>query len=252
MSRFAVILPAAGRSSRFGGMEKKPFVSLDGRPVWQRSAEAFWSRTDVSRVYLVIAPEDRADFLARFRHLFALKDNVELVDGGAERFESVANALPKIPSDVPLVAVHDAVRPLVTAALVDAVVRAAEEHGAAMLAVPVADTLKQVDPATNRITGTVPRANVWQAQTPQVFRRDWLVEAYAKRTSFTSPITDDAQLIEAIGHSVVVVPGAPTNFKITTKADLELADAILKARGNKSGSAPEGPKWGAFDDDAKW
>ena len=252
MSRFAVIIPAAGRSSRFGGIEKKPFVSLDGRPVWQRAAEPFWSRVEVSRVYLVLAPEDRDDFRRRFQGLIAFVEKVQVVDGGAERFESVANALAKVPEDVPLVAVHDAVRPLVTGALISEVVRAAEEHGAAMLAVPVADTLKQVDPATNRITGTVPRENVWQAQTPQVFRRDLLVEAYAKRASLTAPITDDAQLIEAIGHSVVVVPGAPTNFKITTKDDLDLADAILKARNAKTGSAPAAPKWGAFDDEAKW
>lgn len=252
MSRFAVIIPAAGRSSRFGGMEKKPFVSLDGRPVWQRAAEPFWSRDDVERVYVVISPDDRADFLRRFQGLIAFVEKIKLVDGGAERFESVANALALVPPDVPLVAVHDAVRPLVTSALITEVVRAAEEHGAAMPATPVADTLKQVDPNTNRITGTVPRAGVWQAQTPQVFRRDWLVEAYARRASLTSPITDDAQLIEAIGHSVVVVPGVPTNFKITTKDDLELADAILKARSAKTSSAPSTPKWGAFDDDAKW
>ena len=85
-----------------------------------------------------------------------------------------------------------------------------------------------------------------------MFRRDWLVEAYAKRGSLTSPITDDAQLIETIGHSVVVVPGAQTNFKITTKEDLDLADAILKARHAKTKGEPAAPKWGAFDDEAKW
>jgi 2-C-methyl-D-erythritol 4-phosphate cytidylyltransferase len=121
-----------------------------------------------------------------------------------------------------------------------------------MPAVPVADTLKQVDPATNRITGTVPRAGVWQAQTPQVFRRDWLVEAYAKRAELAAPVTDDAQLLEALGRQVMVVPGSPTNFKITTRADLELAEAILKARGTKPGGGATGPNWGAFDDEAKW
>jgi 2-C-methyl-D-erythritol 4-phosphate cytidylyltransferase len=252
MSRFSVIIPAAGKSSRFGGLEKKPFVSLDGRPVWQRAAEPFWAREDVERVYVVIATEDRDDFRRRFQGLIAFVEKVKIVDGGAERFESVANALALVPDDVPHVAVHDAVRPLVTGALIDSVLRAAEEHGAAMPAVPVADTLKQVDPATNRITGTVPRANVWQAQTPQIFRRDWLVEAYAKRAALASPITDDAQLIEAIGHSVVVVPGSPINFKITTKDDLELADAVLKARTAKMGREPVVPKWGAFDDEAKW
>ncbi|MFM8274077.1 MAG: 2-C-methyl-D-erythritol 4-phosphate cytidylyltransferase [Gemmata sp.] len=254
MPQFAVIIPAAGKSSRFGGMEKKPFVSLDGRPVWQRTAEQFWSRPDVSKVYLVIAPEDRDDFRRRFGALvgFVHSERIEVVDGGAERFESVANALARVPEKVPLVAVHDAVRPLVTPSLIDAVVQGAGEHGAAMLAVPVADTLKQVEPATNRITGTVPRAGVWQAQTPQVFRRDWLVEAYSKRSSLTVPITDDAQLIEALGHAVVVVPGSPVNFKITTKDDLALAEAVLKARTAKVTPPPSEPKWGAFDDDAKW
>lgn len=251
MSRFAVILPAAGQSSRFGGERKKPFVALDGRPVWLRAAEAFWNRPDVSRVYVVISPGDRDDFRQLFGAHLAFA-NAELVDGGAERFESVANALARVPSEVEFVAVHDAVRPLVTQSLVDAVFRAAQEHGAAMPAVPVADTLKQVDAQTQHITGTVPRAGLWQAQTPQVFRRDWLCAAYANRGSLAAAITDDAQLIEAVGHSVLVVPGAPTNFKITTKDDLELADAVLKARVAKLGRTE--PKMGAspFDDEAKW
>src|SRR5205823_5642279 len=185
------------KSSRFGGKEKKPFASLDGRPVWQRSAELFWSRDDVTKVYLVIAPDDREEFRTRFAHLIAFA-NAEVVDGGAERFDSVANALARIPESVDLVAVHDAVRPLGTQALVDAVIAAAAKTGAAMLAIPVADTLKRVDPATNRITETVPRAGLWQAQTPQVFRRDWLGQAYAKRSEFSGSITDDAQLIEAL------------------------------------------------------
>lgn len=250
MARVAVIIPAAGRSSRFGGAEKKPFVSLDGRPVWLRSAEAFWNRDDVSKVYIVVAPEDRDDFRTRFGHLLAFA-NAEVVIGGAERFESVANALARVPESVPLVAVHDAVRPLVTPALIDAVVAAAAERGAAMLAVPVADTLKQVEPETNRITGTLPRAGVWQAQTPQVFRRDWLVEAYARRAALTVPITDDAQLIEALGHAVVAVPGSPQNFKITTKDDLELADAVLKARAARRGDDKPPPSR-PFDDEEKW
>lgn len=251
MSRFAVIIPAAGRSSRFGGAQKKPFVSLAGRPVWLHTAEAFWNRPDVSKVYVVVSAEDRDDFRTRFGAHMAFA-NAEVVTGGAERFESVANALARVPADVPLVAVHDAVRPLVTPALIDAVVGAAEAHGAAMLAVPVADTLKQVDPATNRITGTVPRAGVWQAQTPQVFRRDWLTDAYAKRSALTAPITDDAQLIEAIGHSVVVVPGSPQNFKITTKDDLELAEAVLKARAARRGGDDKPPTRRPFDDEANW
>jgi 2-C-methyl-D-erythritol 4-phosphate cytidylyltransferase len=249
MAKVAVILPAAGRSSRYGGPEKKPFVSLDGRPVWQRAAELFWTRPDVSRVYLVIDPEDRDDFHTRFAHLIVFT-NVELVDGGAERFESVANALGKVPADVPLVAVHDAVRPLTPAPLIDAVFAAAADHGAAMLAVPLADTLKQVD-ASNRITGTVPRAGLWQAQTPQVFRRDWLADAYARRGEVGGAITDDAQLVEATGRAVVAVPGSAANFKITTKDDHQLAEAVLRSRAARAAEArPPAARFG--DDEAKW
>ena len=244
MSRVAVIIPAAGRSSRFGGNEKKPYVALDGRPIWQRSAELFWMRDDVTKVYLVIPAGDREEFRGRFGHLIAFA-NLQLVDGGDERFDSVANGLAAIDGSAEYVAVHDAVRPLASKELIDAVFAAAAKHGAAMPAVPVADTLKQVDPATSRITGTIPRAGLWQAQTPQVFRRDWLAEGYAKRGELN--VTDDAQLIEALGHAVVVVPGSVSNFKITTQDDLELATAVLKARGSKPAKAVL-----SFDDEAKW
>lgn len=244
----AAIIPAAGKSTRFGGREKKPFISLDGRPIWLRAAELFWKRDEVSKVYLTIAPEDREEFRSRFGHLLAFA-NAEVVSGGAERFESVANALALIPDSVEFVTIHDAVRPLTPPALIDAVFAAAAKNGAAMLAIPVADTLKQVDPGTGRITGTVSRAGLWQAQTPQVFRRELLVNAYRKRNELTTPITDDAQLVESLGHPVYVVAGSPLNFKITTREDMELAEAILQARGSKNTPGRSTP---AFDDEAKW
>lgn len=248
MSQFAVVLPAAGRSSRFGGVEKKPFVSLEGRPVWQRAAELFWNRPDVAQVLLVIDPDDRDEFRSRFGHLLAFT-NAVLVDGGRERFESVANALEKLADDVNCVAIHDAVRPLCPPRVVDAVFAKARETGAAMVAVPVADTLKRVDSTTHTITETVSRAELWQAQTPQVFRRDWLLEAYARRGEFSANITDDAQLIEAIGHRVTVVPGSPRNFKITTKDDFDLAQSLL---GGKGAKPAERPKARFGDDEAIW
>ena len=244
----AVIIPAAGKSSRFGGREKKPFASLDGRPVWLRATELFWTRDDVIKVYLVIAPEDREEFRTRFGHLIAFA-NAEVVDGGKERFESVANALARVAPATEFIAVHDAVRPLTPSAVINAVFAAARQYGAAMPAIPVVDTLKQVDPASKRITGTLSRDGVWQAQTPQVFRRDWLGEGYEKRDKLPESITDDAQLVEALGHSVHVVPGSPRNFKITTRDDLEMAEAVLKSR---SGKQTESRPAAAFDDEAKW
>jgi 2-C-methyl-D-erythritol 4-phosphate cytidylyltransferase len=248
MPSYAVILPAAGRSTRFGGIEKKPFLSLQGRPIWQRAAELFWSRPNVSKVYIVVAADDRDDFRGRFGHVIAFA-NAEVVEGGAERFDSVANALARIPAEVDFVAVHDAVRPMTPGPLIDAVFAKARETGAAMLAVPVADTLKRVDPATKTIVETVPRDGLWQAQTPQVFRRDWLVEAYAKRHDAGPAITDDAQLMERIGHAVTVVPGTPLNFKITTPDDLKLAESIYKSP-EKAASKP-GKALG-FHEDVKW
>ena len=247
MPKIAVIIPAAGSSTRFGGADKKPFVSLDGRPVWQRAAELFWNRPDVVSVSIVISPDDRDEFRGRFGHLLAFT-TAKVVDGGVERFESVANALALIPPEVDLVAVHDAVRPLTSPPLIDAVFAAASEHGAALLAVPLADTLKRVA-AEDTVTETIPRAGLWCAQTPQVFRRDWLVDAYARRGELAGPITDDAQLVEAAGHPVRVVIGSPTNFKITAQDDLKLAEAILKSRVvPRDEPKPSRP----FDDEGKW
>ncbi len=229
MPSFAVILPAAGQSSRFGGTEKKPFLQLDGTPIWQRSAELFCHRPDVSKVCVVVSPDDREQFESRFGAI-CKSLAVEIVSGGAERFESVANALATIPETVDFVAVHDAVRPLLTQQGIHDVFAAAVQHGAAMLGTPVVDTIKRVESALNRIIETVPRAGLWAAQTPQVFRRDWLVEAYVWRHVVHEPITDDAQLIEAQGHPVIMVPSPPTNFKMTTQWDFELAEMILQSR----------------------
>ena len=151
---------------------------------------------------------------------------IEVVDGGAERANSVQNALAKVRSDIDYVAVHDAARPCLANEWIDQVFGAAQKSGAAILAIPVAGTLKQVG-SDNTIDETVSRANVWEAQTPQVFQRQLLLDAYAKRGD--TPATDDAQLVEQLGHKVTIVPGSPINLKITSKEDLRLAAHALKA-----------------------
>jgi 2-C-methyl-D-erythritol 4-phosphate cytidylyltransferase len=225
--KFAVILPAAGQSARFKDREKKPFVNLDGRGVWLHAAEKFITRADVCQTIVVVHPSDLELFRRRYGANLAFMD-VKIAEGGAERFESVANALQLLRPEVELVAVHDAVRPCITEALIDAIFARAEQCGAAMLAVPLTDTLKQVDDK-HQITGTVPRKGLWLAQTPQVFSKALLTEAYARRAQLGKDITDDAQLVEALGHKVHVVEGASTNIKITTKSDLFLAEAVLKS-----------------------
>jgi 2-C-methyl-D-erythritol 4-phosphate cytidylyltransferase len=247
MAAFAVILPAAGRSSRFRDKDKKPFVNLDGRAVWLRSAELFVARPDVSQCIIVVAPEDQELFRRRYQANLVFM-NVDIVNGGAERFESVANALALLDPEAEFIAVHDAVRPCLTSELVNTVFAAAAKTGAALLAVPVADTLKRGD-SQGKVETTLDRKGLWLAQTPQVFRRDWLVQAYADRARLGRDITDDAQLVEAAGHPVYLVEGSPTNLKITTREDLALAEAVLKSRPKPKAPRPIHP---FADDEMKW
>jgi 2-C-methyl-D-erythritol 4-phosphate cytidylyltransferase len=246
MAQFCVILPAAGRSSRFRDKEKKPFATLDGRAVWLRTIELFVTRPDVVQCIIVVAKADQETFRRRNQAHMAFM-NVQIADGGAERFDSVANALKLVKPEAEFVAVHDAVRPCLTAALIDAVFAKAAETGAALLAVPVTDTLKEVD-SQHRVVGTRPRQGLWLAQTPQVFRRDLLEAAYSERAKLGKDVTDDAQLIEAAGHPVHVVEGAATNIKITTKSDLILAEAVLKAMPKPKPVGPAHP----FAEEEMW
>jgi 2-C-methyl-D-erythritol 4-phosphate cytidylyltransferase len=226
MASFAVILPAAGKSSRFSANKrKKPFVELKGRPVWVRAAECFLNREDVRQVLLVVSREDVEWVKEKFRPNLAFM-NVDIVEGGAERFQSVQNALARVRSDIEFVAVHDAARPLLVKEWVDAIFVAAEKSGAAIPAIPASNTLKRVGPDRS-IVETVPREGIWQAQTPQVFRRQLLLDAFARRGDL--PATDEAQLVENMGHPVTVIEGWPMNIKITTFADFKMAEALVNA-----------------------
>jgi 2-C-methyl-D-erythritol 4-phosphate cytidylyltransferase len=246
MAKFAVILPAAGKSHRFRDKEKKPFATFDGRAVWLRSAELFVTRPDVLQCLIIVAKEDQETFRRRYGANMAFM-NIQIADGGNERHDSVANALGMVKPEVDFVAIHDAVRPCLTEELINAVFARAEKDGAALLAIPVTDTMKEVDPQ-HKVKSTQPRQGLWLAQTPQVFRRDWITEAYAKRQQLGKDITDDAQLVEAAGHPVSVVEGSTQNIKITTKADLILAEAILKARPKPKPTGPAHP----FAEEEMW
>lgn len=223
MSKFAVILPAAGKSSRFSPQRKKVFVDLKGRPVWVRTAEQFTNREDVVQTILVVSPDDLEGFKEKFRPNLAFMD-IEVVVGGAERADSVLNGLARVRADVDFVAVHDAARPLIVKEWIDQVFRAAERHDAAILATPVTSTLKRVD-SSQSIEETVSRSNLWAAQTPQVFRRQLLMDAYARRGNLQA--TDEAQLVENIGRTVKIVPSSALNIKITTPEDLRIAEQLL-------------------------
>ena len=238
MARFGVILVAAGQSSRFRDAHyKKPFAPLAGRPVWLHSAEKFTDRDDVKQVVVVVAPEDREAFLEKFGASLAFM-GITLAEGGAERADSVKNGLEKLAPEIDIIAIHDAARPCLATEWIDRVFAAGAKTGAAILATPVVSTLKRVGP-DHVIRETVDRTGLWEAQTPQVFSRSLLERAFAAAAG--RPATDEAGLIEALGHPVTVVPGSPINLKITSREDLRLAEQALKALPKPKLSGPAHP-----------
>ncbi len=226
MSRFAVILPAAGKSSRYKDKHyKKPFAPLNDRAVWLHSAEKFLNRSDVKQLLIVVSPDDHEWFHDKYAANVAIM-GIEVVAGGSERQDSVRNALEKVNDDIEYVAIHDAARPCIANEWIESVFEAAKKHGAATLGIPVTSTLKKVK-SDGFIDETVAREGLWESQTPQVFRKQLLIEAIAKAGS--QPATDEAQILERAGQPVAIVEGSIINLKITTKGDLRLAAHAMKA-----------------------
>ena len=239
MKNIAVIICAAGAGARFGGDRKKPFVEVGGRAAFLRSVEFFSTREDVRQILLAIAPDDEELVTIKWGAMLGFH-NVKLVFGGKERFETVANALKKVGEDIDLVAVHDSVRCCLTSDWLDAVFIKAAQTGAAILACPVVATLKKVQ--EGRIVKTVRRENLYEAQTPQVFEAKLLKKAYANLQNLDrTAITDDAQLIEAVGHPVAIVETDHSNLKITRKSDVPIAEAIINGRPKPKPDGPLGP-----------
>jgi 2-C-methyl-D-erythritol 4-phosphate cytidylyltransferase len=227
--RVAAILLGAGSGARLRAtLEAAPpkaLVSLAGVSLLARSIAVLASAREIEWIQPVLP----ADALAAGARICAeLPDAARVrppVAGGAERQDSAQAGLAALPEGVTHVAIHDAARPLVRAPDVARVIAAALEHGAAILAEPVRDTIHRV--VAGRILATPPRAECFAAQTPQVFRIDWLREAYAKAQAEGIRGTDDAALVARLGNPVHVVTGEPDNFKITTSADLARAEALL-------------------------
>lgn len=221
---FSVIVAAAGASSRFGGKVKKQFAAIDGRAVFLRSLELFINREDVLETFLAVSPEDLDFVKTKFGANLGFM-GVKILKGGAERYQTVQQCLAAVSPEAKFIAIHDAVRPCLTAERISEVFSAARKHGAALLAAEVTATLKRVG-RDHFIEQTVERNHLYQAQTPQVFKADLIRDAYRKLPAGKN-ITDDAQVAELAGYKVAVVPGDISNIKITAPADLKLAEAIL-------------------------
>jgi 2-C-methyl-D-erythritol 4-phosphate cytidylyltransferase len=220
----AAIIVAAGASRRMQGLDKL-WTPLAGRIVLARTIDIFEASLLIESIVLVTSNERLADARTLCNHEDWHKIGA-IVPGGARRQDSVRAGLDALAAFTPTtqwVMIHDAARPLVTSAILEAGLTAAQEHQAAIAAVPVKDTIKLVQ--EGRITATLDRSQLWTIQTPQVFSFPLIHQAHHGPAA---DVTDDATLIEQLGHPVAIFPGAYTNIKITTQEDLLLAEAFIK------------------------
>jgi 2-C-methyl-D-erythritol 4-phosphate cytidylyltransferase len=240
--KVVVIIPAAGLGTRMAPAASskskrtspsKQFTELNGTPILIHTLRKFDASAEVSEIYVVLRKNELSGFRNRLekeaKEVFT--KTIHLVEGGEHRQESVANAVKALrasPDDIVLV--HDAVRPFVTEEIIRDVIVAAQKHGAAIAGFPAVDTIKQVErtPEGAVITTTIPRERVVMAQTPQGFRYDVLKKAFDEASADGFMGTDEASLVERSGHKVAVVMGSPRNIKITTPADMELAEFYLR------------------------
>jgi 2-C-methyl-D-erythritol 4-phosphate cytidylyltransferase len=227
VTRVAVVVPAGGVGSRMGGVHKA-MLPLAGTPVLARSIAPFLARADVLAVAIAVPEHIRQNAPA-----WLVADvRVRLVPAGAQRSDSVRNGLEAITVGVDVVLVHDGARPLVSAAIIDRCIAEAAHGRSVIAAVPVVDTIKQVDDS-GRIVDTPERGLLWAAQTPQAFPAGVLRDAYARAAAEGVTATDDAALVARCGTPVMVVPGEPENIKITTPTDVMVAEALLARRGGR-------------------
>ncbi len=212
-----------------GGPVPKQFLSLGGEPLVVHCLRILQTADTVDQIVLAV-PAGDLDYCANdLVKQLGFSKVTKVVAGGSERQDSVRHALEHVTEGTEIVLVHDAVRPFLTGQMVNEVVAMAGKHGAAIIALPVRDTVKQVG-SDHVIQRTVDRRPLWLAQTPQAFRRQWLQEAHRRAHAEGIHATDDAYLVEWLGHSVMVVEGSGENIKVTRPEDMVIGEAILASR----------------------
>jgi len=228
MPAIGSIVLAAGEGSRLGAGEPKGFVPLAGRALFLHSLEALAAVPGLREQVLVVPPGAAAAARGRWGAEFGRLRVTAVVEGGARRQDSAAAGFRALPPGAEVVLIHDAARPLVRTEDAVRVAEAAAREGAALLAVPLSDTVKREGPA-GRVAETLDRRGLWRAQTPQGFRRAVYAEALARAERDGAEATDDAALVERAGGAVALVEGDGSNLKVTTEADLRAAERLLEA-----------------------
>jgi 2-C-methyl-D-erythritol 4-phosphate cytidylyltransferase len=228
----SAIIVAAGQGTRMRGQRRKQYLSLGGIPILTRTLAVFDKCDRIQQIILVI-PADDVDFCQEnIVEPAGLSRRLIMVPGGERRQESVFNGLKKVDPDCSIVVIHDGVRPFVQNEQLIECIAGAREAGACIMGVPAYETLKQVD-ASDHITRTLKRDDVWLAQTPQAFRHDLICKAHDRARMAGYSATDDAGLVERLGATVRILKGSRSNIKLTIQEDLEMAGWLLEKGGIK-------------------
>ena len=228
----AAVVPAAGQGLRMGGTTPKQFLALGGVPIIVHTLRVLQHSAAVSEIILAVPAADREYCLHDIVACYGFTKVTKVVAGGERRQDSGRHGLAEVGASRDIVLVHDAVRPFVTVQMIQQVIDRAAEHGAAIVAVPMRDTVKRAD-ADGIVHDTLSRENLWLAHTPQAFRRTLFCEAHRRAESDGFHGTDDAQLVERLGHRIETVDSSWENIKITRPEDLAIGEAILAARAKR-------------------
>lgn len=226
MTKTTAIIATTGKGRRFGN-EKKNYIALSGKPVVARTIQAFNDCPLIDNIIVVVSAGDIETCLAEIVDKYNLEKVTKIIEGGQERQDSVKKGFDAIKSDSTIVLIHDGGRPLVSNKIIEDTVNETIKSGAAITAVPVKDTIKEV--AGNKVVKTVPRDSLISVQTPQGFKVEILKEAYEK--SSNNKATDESMIVEEAGFSVSIIEGSYENIKITTPEDLLFAEEIINKRG---------------------
>jgi len=221
------IIPTAGLGLRFRMQESKPLVLLKEKPIFVHTLEAFENCDCVQSVILVVHKEQLGEF-EKVVLKYRLSKVAKIVAGGKTRCESVSNAINILDKDTDIVLVHDGVRPVVSKKIIEDSINSCVSNDAVVVAVPVKPTIKKVDAKELVVKSTLNRDELWEIQTPQVFKKSILIDAYQKRSDDLA--SDDASLVEALGVTVGVVQGDYRNIKITTDEDLYYAQMLIERK----------------------
>ena len=230
MVKTVALIAAAGQGSRMGSKINKQYLSLLDKPVLAHTLQVFEEHPAIHGIIIIAAATEVEFCRQEIVKAYQLSKVMKIVAGGKERQDSIYRGIEELPDSCQLVVVHDGARPLITPDIISQSIETAQRAGAAIVAVPVKDTIKTVEKGV--VQATLDRSQLWSVQTPQVFKKDILQKAYQDAFGRGFYGTDDASLVELLGVDIQVVPGSYENIKITTPEDIVLGSAFLRGRGS--------------------